>query len=96
MTLYAFIDGTSQNGKGGMMIDLPIKNGEDWGGIMEFIQVMKENSNGLFDAITVVKSSKHPITAPYLHPPLSHQANPDGSYEIEGKVWFELIISVML
>lgn len=96
MSLIAFVDGTSGRGDGGMMLDVEAKDKDDIEAIMQFIDIMKRHSNGMIRRVTVVNSSTFPVEKPYVHPPLAGKANPDDSFNLEEKTWFELIISVNL
>ena len=96
MSLMAFIDATSAGGDGGFMLDIEAKHKDDMEAIMQFIEVMNECANGMIHRITVVNSTTFPVEKPYVHPPLAGKANPDDSFALEEKTWFELIISVNL
>jgi hypothetical protein len=94
MKLIAFLDGTSANGSGGMILDVQVKDKYDIEAIMEFIEVIKLNTGGMIHTVTVVNPSKTKVAEPYIHPPLANQANADGSYNMKGKRWLELILKV--
>ena len=94
MSLMAFVDATSAGGDGGIMLDIEAKDKDDMEAIMQFIEVMNERANGMIHRITVVNSTTFPIEKPYVHPPLAGKANPDDSFNLEEKTWFELILSV--
>ena len=94
MKLIAFLDGTSANGSGGMILDVQVKDKYDVEAIMEFIEIIKLNTGGMIHTVTVVNPSKTKVAEPYIHPPLANQANADGSYEMKGKRWLELILKV--
>lgn len=94
MSLMAFVDATSAGGDGGIMLDIEAKDKDDMEAIMQFIEVMNERANGMIHRITVVNSTTFPIEIPYVHPPLAGKANPDDSFNLEEKTWFELILSV--
>jgi len=94
MSLVAFVDGASERGEGGMMLDVEANGKDDMVAIMQFIEIMNRHSNGMIHTVTVVNSSTVPIEKPYIHPPLAGKANPDDSFNLEEKTWFELIISV--
>lgn len=94
MKLIAFLDGTSANGSGGMILDVQVKDKYDIESIMEFIEIIKLNTGGMIHTVTVVNPSKTKVAEPYIHPPLANQANADGSYEMKGKRWLELILKV--
>lgn len=97
MKLIAFIDGRSPSGStGGMVLDLTVKDKFDMDGIMDFVQSMKANANGMIEQVTVVNPSKQKLDNPYIHPPIASQVNPDGSFMLDGKRWLELIIQVSL
>jgi hypothetical protein len=92
----AFVDATSAGGDGGIMLDIEAKDKDDMEAIVQFIEIMNDRANGMIHRITVVNSSTLPVEKPYVHPPLAGKANPDDSFDLEEKTWFELIISVSL
>jgi len=94
MSLIAFVDGASERGEGGMMLEVDVEDKYDMESIMQFIEIMNRHSNGMIHRVTVVNSSTFPVEEPYVHPPLADKANPDDSFDLEEKTWFELIISV--
>jgi len=94
MSLMAFVDATSAGGDGGIMLDIEAKDKDDMEAIVQFIEIMNDRANGMIHRITVVNSSTFPVEKPYVHPPLAGKANPDDSFDLEEKTWFELIISV--
>ena len=94
MSLMAFVDATSAGGDGGIMLDIETKGEDDMEAIMQFIEVMNERAKGMIHRITVVNSTTFPVEKPYVHPPLAGKANPDDSFNLEEKTWFELILSV--
>ena len=94
MSLIAFVDGMSARGEGGMMLEVEPKDKDDMEAIMQFIEIMNRHSNNMIKRVTVVNSSTIPVETPYVHPPLASKANPDDSFNLGGKTWFELIISV--
>lgn len=94
MSLMAFVDATSARGEGGMMLDMEANDKGDMEAIMHFIELMNRHSKGMIHKVTVVNSSTFPVEEPYVHPPLADKANPDDSFNLEEKTWFELIISV--
>ena len=96
MSLIAIVDATSERGEGGLMLDVEAKDKNDMEAIMKFIELMNRHSNGMIHKVTVVNSSTFPVEEPYVHPPLADKANPDDSFNLEQKTWFELIISVNL
>lgn len=94
MSLIAFVDGISARGEGAMMLEVEAKDKDDMEAIVQFIEIMNRHSNGMIQGVTVVNSSTIPVETPYVHPPLANKANPDDSFDLEDKTWFELIISV--
>jgi len=96
MSLMAFIDATSAGGDGGFMLDIEANDKDDMEAIMQFIEIMNERANGMIHKITVVNSTTFPVKEPYVHPPLAGKANPDDSFDLEDRTWFELIFSVTL
>ena len=96
MSLMAFIDATSAGGDGGLMLDVEASDKDGMEAIMHFIEMMNRHSSGMIHKITVVNSSTFPVEEPYVHQPLADKANPDDSFNLEEKTWFELIISVNL
>ena len=94
MSLIAFVDGASERGEGGMMLEVDAEDKYDMESIMQFIEIMNRHSNGMIHRVTVVNSSTFPVEEPYVHPPLADKANPDDSFDLEEKTWFELILSV--
>jgi len=96
MSLMAFVDATSERGEGGLMLDVEASDKDGMEAIMHFIEMMNRHSSGMIHRVTVVNSSTFPVEEPYVHPPLADKANPDDSFNLEEKTWFELIISVNL
>ena len=94
MSLMAFVDANSAGGDGGIMLDIETKGEDDMEAIVQFIEIMNNRANGMIRRITVVNSSTLPVEKPYVHPPLAGKANPDDSFNLEQKTWFELILSV--
>ena len=94
MSLMAFVDANSAGGDGGIMLDIEAKGEDDMETIMQFIEMMNERANGMIHKITIVNSTTFPVEKPYVHPPLAGKANPDDSFNLEEKTWFELILSV--
>ena len=96
MSLIAFVDGTSPRGEGGMILDVHVKDKYDLESIMKFVEIIKHSSGGMIHTVTVVSPSKKKLSDPYIHPPIATQANADGSYDLNGKRWLELIVKVDL
>ena len=94
MSLMAFVDANSVGGDGGIMLDIETRGEDDMEAIMQFIDMMNDRANGMIRRITVVNSSTFPVEKPYVHPPLAGKANPDDSFSLEQKTWFEMILSV--
>lgn len=96
MSLIAFIDGEINGSPGGMVLNVLVKDKYDMEAIMHFVESVKLGTAGMAQSITIVNPSKKRIDNPYIHPPISAQAKPDGSFDLGGKKWLELILKVDL
>lgn len=81
--------------KGGMMLGLDIKKGEDpMTAMLKMVESIKVQSLGMVDVITFVEPCFKQPESPYIHPPMNKSIGPDGALNSPmGKVWFKLIFS---
>lgn len=96
MNLIAFIDGEINGGAGGMVLNVLVKDKYDMDAIMHFVESVKHGTGGMAQTITIVNPSRKKVKNPYIHPPLQERANEDGSIDLGGKKWLELILKVDL
>lgn len=79
--------------KGGMMLGLEMKKGEDpMTAMLRMVEAIKAQSFGMVDSITFVEPTFTRPETPYIHPPMGRNVGPDGSVNTpKGKQWFKLI-----
>lgn len=81
--------------KGGMMLGLQVKKGEDpMTAMLSMVEAIKVQSLGMVDVITFVEPCFKQPESPYIHPPMKNSVGPDGAVNTpKGKQWFKLIFS---
>lgn len=96
MSLIAFVEGEIDGRVGGMVLNVLVKDKYDMEAIMNFVESVKHGMGGIAESVTIVNPSSRKIPNPYIHPTLESRANADGSIDLGGKKWLELILKVDL
>ena len=74
------------------MLDIEAKGEDDMETIMQFIEMMNDRKRD--DSQDNHRNPPLSVEKPYVHPPLL-ASQPDDSFSLEEKTWFEFILSVM-